>query len=173
MVESVVAVLFVAFLFFALFFLARMLTVKIMLEYAASRVARARTVGLNDFICEKAARVAVMTVAGARLWPDGQALMDGMPEPESDDDEALVDEELAEELRYSAASVVQLARLYMARETPSEAAGFLEYEYWSSLYVDPGDDSSVRMDFAILDIPVSLTGVSHIENHYRDYLLAQ
>ena len=171
MVESVVAVLFVVFLFFALFFLARLLTVKIMLEYSASRVARARTVGLNDFVCNKVARVAVMTVAGARLWPDTEELEANLPELAAEDEE-LLDEELSEELRLRAATVVQLARLYMGRETPSEAAGFMEYEYWRTLYVKPGDDSSVRMDFAILDIPVSLTGVSHIENHYRDYLAA-
>ena len=178
MVESVVAVLFVAFLFFVLFFLSRLLTVKIMLEYSASRVARARTVGLNDFVCEKAARVSVMTVAGRRLWPDEEELAE---EEESDKDpeaDAEVEEfeelgeEFEEKLRYSAASLVQLARLYMGRETPAEAAGFMEYEYWQTLYVEPGDVSKVRMKFKIWDIPVSLEGESHIENHYRDYLAA-
>ena len=64
MVETVLAVLIISFLFLALFKLSHMLTGKIMLEHAAMRVARARAVGMNEFMCLKAARVAVIPVAG-------------------------------------------------------------------------------------------------------------
>ena len=70
MVETVLAVLIVSAVFFGLFRLSRLLAGKILLEHAAMRVARARAVGFNDFMCRKAARVSVIPVAGKRLWPD-------------------------------------------------------------------------------------------------------
>ena len=69
MVETVLAVLVITFLFLVLFKLAHMLMGKIMLEHAAMRVARARAVGCNGFMCLKAARVAVIPAAGERLTP--------------------------------------------------------------------------------------------------------
>ena len=56
MVETVLAVLVITFLFLVLFKLAHMLMGKIMLEHAAMRVARARAVGCNGFMCLKAWR---------------------------------------------------------------------------------------------------------------------
>ena len=112
MIETVLAVLVISFLFFALFRLSHMLTGKIMLEHAAMRVARARAVGFNDFMCVKAARVAVIPVAGKRLWPE-------------------------EELREG----VDIARVRTYLESPdgARARGLLEYEGWQRLGVDPGD----------------------------------
>ena len=112
MIETVLAVLVISFLFFALFKLSHMLTGKIMLEHAAMRVARARAVGFNDFMCVKAARVAVIPVAGKRLWPE-------------------------EELREG----VDIARVRTYLESPdgARARGLLEYEGWQRLGVDPGD----------------------------------
>ena len=51
MVETLLAVLVITGLFLALFKLSHMLTGKIMLEHAAMRVARARAVGMNEFMC--------------------------------------------------------------------------------------------------------------------------
>ena len=64
MVETVIAVLAITFIFLALFSLSHILTGKILVQHAAMRVARARAVGFNDFMCEKTARVAVIPVAG-------------------------------------------------------------------------------------------------------------
>ena len=64
MIETVLAVLIITFLFLTLFKLSYMLTGKILLEHAAMRVARARTVGVHDVMCLKAARVAGIRVAG-------------------------------------------------------------------------------------------------------------
>lgn len=112
MIETVLAVLVISFLFFALFKLSHMLTGKIMLEHAAMRVARARAVGFNDFMCTKIARAAVIPVAGKRLWPEED--VDGMSEVD---------------------------RVYTYFEAPDEARarGLLEYEGWENLSVDPGD----------------------------------
>ena len=73
MVETVIAVLIITFVFLGLFKLSQMLMGKIMLEHAAMRVARARAVGFNDFMCIKAGRGAGIPAAGKRVWPaDGE-----------------------------------------------------------------------------------------------------
>src|SRR5574344_674502 len=69
MLETVIAVLVITFVFLALFKLSHMLTGKILLEHAAMRVARARAVGFNEFMCLKAARICVIPGAGERLKP--------------------------------------------------------------------------------------------------------
>ena len=56
-VETVIAVLIVTSIFLVLFRLSHLLTGKILAEHAAMRVARARAVGFNDFMCRKAARI--------------------------------------------------------------------------------------------------------------------
>ena len=113
MVETLLAVLVITALFFALFRLSRMLTGKIMLEHAAMRVARARAVGMNGFMCLKTARVSVIPVAGRRLRPD-----------ENDERENI--------------SETALARMYMRTPDASYADGLLRYEDWDRLSVHPG-----------------------------------
>ena len=112
MVEALLAVLVITAIFFALFRLSRMLTGKIMLEHAAMRVARARAVGMNEFMCEKVARVAVIPVAGKRIWPD-----------ENDERRNI--------------SETALARMYMRTINWSYADGLLRYENWDRLSVNP------------------------------------
>ena len=113
MVETVLAVLIISFLFLALFRLSHMLTGKIMLEHAAMRVARARAVGMNEFMCVKAGRVSVIPVAGKRLKPG--------PGDERKD-----------------MSETALARMYMRTPDSSYADGLLQYESWKDLSVVPG-----------------------------------
>lgn len=142
MIETVLAVLVVTFLFLALFRLSHMLTGKIMLEHAAMRSARARAVGLNDFMCRKSARVAMIPVAGKRLWPEG------------------------EEFDYE----MELARvpIYMGTPNGAVANGVLEYEGWHRLSVDPGGgfDSRVRLNNDWFD----LKGEASVEKNYQLYL---
>jgi hypothetical protein len=143
MVETVIAVLIVTSVFLCLFRLSQMLTGKIMLEHAAMRVARARAVGFNDFMCRKAARVAVIPAAGRRNWP---AESEGIGYPE------------------------ELARVSIYMNTPNAgvANGVLEYEGWRSLSVDPGegDPARVSMRTGFFD----LRGEAGIEGHYQLYL---
>ena len=156
MIETVIAVLIIALVFFVLFRLSQMLTAKIMLEHAAMRVARARTVGLNDFMCFKAARVAVIPVAGKRLWPEGD---------EFDD-------------------VIERARvpIYMATPNAAVANGVLEYEGWHRLAIDPGSGTHSRtaMGFSLFgdyEKPsigdFKLEGEAKTESNYPLYLIDQ
>ncbi len=113
MIETVLAVLVISFLFLTLFKLSHMLTGKIMLQHAAMRVARARAVGMNEFMCIKAARVSVIPAAGKRLKPG------------PDDERGKMSE-------------TALARMYMRTLDWSYADGLLQYENWKSLSVEPG-----------------------------------
>ena len=113
MIETVLAVLVITFLFLVLFKLSQMLTGKIMLQHAAMRVARARAVGMNEFMCIKAGRVSVIPVAGKRLQPG--------PDDERKD-----------------ISETALARMYMRTLDWSYADGLLRYENWEKFTVRPG-----------------------------------
>lgn len=144
MIETVLAVLVISFLFFTLFSLSHMLSGKIMLEHAAMRVARARAVGFNDFMCLKAARVAVIPVAGKRLWPEEEGFREG----------------------------TDIARVRTYLESPDEgrARGLLEYEDWKRLGVDPGDGGmsviTLKNDWFRLE------GKAGIEDGYTYYMEA-
>ena len=113
MVETVIAVLVVTFIFLVLFNLSHLLMGKILTEHAAMRVARARAVGFNDFMCLKTARIAVIPVSGKRLWPT--------------EDTFSVGNELAR------------VRTYLETPTAALANGLLDYENWRTLTVDAGD----------------------------------
>ena len=142
MVETVLAVLVITFVFLALFKLSHMLTGKILLEHAAMRVARARAVGFNEFMCVKAARVSVIPVAGRCLWPE-----DG---------------------RNDRARELANVAIYMGTPDAAVARGVLEYEGWERLAVDPGDgtDVSVSMETDWFD----LSGQAGVEDNFRLYM---
>lgn len=146
MLEALLAVCLVTFAFLALFKLSHMLTGKILLQHASMRVARARAVGFNDFMCRKSARVSVIPVAGERIWPAG-------------DDAITWDEEIS---RISD---------YLASPTDPHARAILEYENWSALGVRPGDGTdsgcTLKTDWFDLD------GNAGVERHAPYYLTDQ
>lgn len=150
-VETVLAVVFLSFAFLALFRLSHLFTGKVLLEHAAMRVARARSVGFNDFMCRKAARVAVIPVAGTRTWPD----------------------EAGEPLN----AAEELGRIsdYLASEDEARARGILDYANWGDLRVKAGDgtDASVTLGLDVLDGArrVDLVGQAGIEDNASLYLL--
>jgi len=113
MVETLLAVLVITSLFLGLFGLSRLLMGKVMAEHAAMRVARARAVGLNEFQCLKAARVAMIPSSGRRTRPG------------ADDDRKAISE-------------TALARMYMRTPDSNYADALLRYEGWSRLTVTPG-----------------------------------
>ena len=149
MLETVIAVLIITSAFLALFKLSHMLTGKILLEHAAMRVARARTVGMNEFMCVKAARVATIPVSGKRLWP-------------ADDPDFDSDMELGR------------LRIYMLAKDQAVARGVLEYEGWDRLRVEPGDGTRVHVqqDYELFDgeVRYGLEGEAGLENNYTFYL---
>jgi len=138
MVETLLAVLIITSLFLSLFVLSRLLMGKIMVEHAAMRVARARAVGLNGFMCVKAARVAAIPASGKRLHPDGNDERGQMSES-------------------------ALARMYMRTPDASYANGLLRYEYWDQFEIRPGSGggastTALKTDWA------TLRGEAHVDS---------
>ncbi len=142
MIETVIAVLVVTSAFLFLFKLSHVLTGKIMLEHAAMRVARARSVGFNDFMCRKTARVAVIPVAGRRLWPRGD--------------------------EFDWAMELSRVPIYMQAPTPGRANGLLEYAGWDNLHVDQGDGTNTKISLA--NDWFNLRGEAGIEDNAGLYL---
>jgi len=137
MVEALLAVLAITALFLGLFGLSRLLMGKIMVEHAAMRVARARAVGLNEFQCIKAARVAAIPACGKRLYPG------------ADDERGKISE-------------TALARMYMRTPDSGYADGLLRYEYWDRFDIRPGSGggastTALRTDWA------TLRGEAHVD----------
>ena len=112
MLESllVLLVLVAGFLFFYDF--AYGAVTRLLLNHAAGRVARADTVGFNEFHRAKALRVGLIPVSGRRLVPDG-----GRVVPD-------------------AAGELALVRTYLQSDSWADSRGVLDYERWDRLSHD-------------------------------------
>ena len=79
MVETIFVLIFLFLAFYTVFQFADNLRAKLLVDYAASRVARARTVGMNDYMLEKTADIATMAAAGEchTRTDDGKRLYTG------------------------------------------------------------------------------------------------
>lgn len=147
MLETVLGVLFVTFVLLVSFQLMHMLTARIVLDHAAARAARAKAVGLNDYMCLKSARVAMIPVAGHRLWPEGNL---------------------------TAGAELARVPLYMSSEMPARARAILDYEYWGSTRLEAKSDTGLnaKVDARILmeTDDFSMDGEKRIESHYPLYM---
>jgi len=145
MVELLIAMLLVFFVFDGAFRLSRKLLAKTVLDHAAARAARARSVGFNDFMCRKAARASMIPVAGKRLWP-----------------------------QYGGYDEVARIPAYMASKTAGEAAGILEYAGWHSSRVDVksghGVSPEAEASIVLSDPDFRITGRSKVESHFPLYM---
>jgi len=169
MVESIVVLFFLCIVFFLVFDYARLLICRTALDYAASRCARARTVGFNDFMVLKTARLGAMSVSGECL-----TRINGDTIP-------------------STAALVSRMGSYLQAESPAETDGILNFERWHngklgwSCAEPRGDAGELTMYvwqrqnvFNILNPPcattcdeaaeLTLRGEAKIESHYPFYL---
>jgi len=148
MIETVLAVFFLTALFLALMQLSRMAQARIMLDHAAARAARAKAVGFNDFMCVKSARVAMIPVAGERVWP-----------LEGDWDE------------------VARVPVYLESEDEAHALGILEYENWRTTSIDVdsggGPGAKVRAEVLMATDEFRMDGMAEVESHYPLYMYDQ
>ncbi len=148
MIETVFAVVFLTALFLVLMQLSRMLQARIMLDHAAARAARAKAVGFNDFMCLKSARVAMIPVAGERVWP--------------------AEGDWSEAARVPA---------YLEAENEGRARGILEYEHWRTTSIDVwsggGIGSTARADILMATEDFRMDGKAEVESHYPLYMYDQ
>lgn len=147
--ETVLAVFFVTLLFLGLFELALKLNKRIVLDYAAQRVARAKTVGLNDYMCRKTARVATISIAGERLWPEKTA-------------------------SYVYDTSVDLGRIpiYLEAEHESRARAILDYEFWHKMKFSATSDGGTAPEVKaeVSSNEDKIVGEARVESHYPYYL---
>ena len=156
MLETVLAVFFITMLFLLVFQVAHMVTTKILLDQAAARAARAKAVGFNEWMCLKSARVAMIPVAGRRIWPEEGVL-----------------------------SETSLVPIYMTTDHEAMARGILEYERWRTMDFDVnsggGLGAEVSAHVAVEvprfysmsdgdDDPIEIRGAAKVESHFPLYM---
>ena len=108
MVETVVVMFVLCLVFFLIYEYANLLTAHTVVNYAAARAARARTVGFNDFMVTKTIRVATASVAG---------------ECRSHDDKGD---------NLSTGTLVSRMGSYLETEHEADTKGILDFELWDS-----------------------------------------
>jgi len=165
MVETIIVMFFLCLIFFATYEYANILTAHTVLDYAAARAARARTVGFNDFMVTKTVRIATMSVAGKCLTQgeDGGELSTG--------------------------TLVSRMGSYLESEYEADVRGILDFEFWDPCMLgwscsEPGGDASdIKMrvwqertlygasDGDTVDETLHrIEGEAEIEGHYPFYL---
>lgn len=145
MVETLIAILLIMAIFSGVYEITRKLEARTLLDHASARAARAKAVGFNDFMCEKSARVAMIPVAGRRLWPEEGGF-----------------------------SEVSRVPIYLSAEDEALAHGVLEYEYWPSTGIrirsGIGVSPVVEVDMDLVAEDYDATGRAECESHYPFYM---
>lgn len=149
MVETVLAVFFISLIFYGLFELSRKVTARILVDHAAARAARAKAVGFNDFMCLKSARVALIPVAGKRLWP----------------------------VDIPGYNEVSRVPIYLSSENEGRARAVLEYEWWRSTDIGIssgyGLGATARCDIRMETDDYEMEGQAEVESHFPLYMFNQ
>jgi len=170
MVETSIVTVVLCLVFFLLFDYARLVNCRTVLDYAASRCARARAVGFNDFMILKTARLGTMSVSGKSLLT-----MDDSDRPPS------------------TSMLLNRMGSYLQTDSPAETHGILDFELWQpgnlgwSCAETRGDSGEITMHvwqkqpvFNAFNPPgsaerpsaaaITLHGNAKIESHYPFYL---
>ena len=163
MLESIIAMFFLVFVFFLVVDYAELLKTRTVMDYAAARGARARAVGFNDFMVTKTLRIATMPVAG----------------------ECLTAKSLSRSL--DASFLISRSGSYLEAEHENETQGILDFELWnpskfnwSAAESDNGQQGDVNMTVRqrhplLSEIngcgnEVIVEGKAQTESHYHYYL---
>ena len=192
LIETCLAVMMLCLILFGLLQISQLFAAREILQHAANRGARARTVGFNDFMVQKCARVAAIPVSGRLLEPVYthadpalRAMLATMRAGE------LWDAVLSDAVPPGTQAALELARIpdYLASENWAQARWILDYEYWDgglrASYPSPALPGTALMPVTVrhdvrLWVPmhrtfyaadsVTLRAETRIENHYPLYL---
>lgn len=193
MIESLLVVLLAVLCFLIIFQYGYGVSTKLIMTHAAARAARARTVGLNEFMVEKTARVGIIPVAGRRLVPEGTFADAATLRAISTLTPGEAMEMVFRGQANRNAAQLEVARVpdYLMAENEATATGFLNYEGWPDLHTTisegtttRGDTIRVTLDYRVpafidtLGRPsancqgnvIPLSAFYEIENHYSLYL---
>ena len=162
MIESVFVVIAACLCFLALFQFGNLFAAKMTLTHAATRAARARSVGLNHWMVEKAARAASIPVSGKSLvdfgLPAGQTGLVPQKDIGSIWDAALAISPNSPKAQVERARVPE----YMGSENEPTSREILDYERW--------DEMSVAVEEP-LSLDGEAPGVLEVTVHQRQPLL--
>lgn len=132
MIESIIVLMLMCVVFFGVFQLFYAAAARDILDHAAARAARARTVGFNRWMVQKAVRVAAIPVSGKMTMPGNLP-----PDPGR---QALADARTpgrAWDMALRSAPQSQIAQLenalipeYLSTEHSNQARQVLDYECW-------------------------------------------
>ncbi len=194
MIESLLVVLLAVLCFLIIFQYGYGVSSKLILTHAAARAARARTVGLNEFMVEKTARAGMIPIAGKRLQPEGLFLDAATLRAIGDLTPGQAIDMVTRGQANRNLSQLEVARVpdYLTAENDATASGFLDYEGWNDLEstisegtLADGDTIRVTLSYHVpafipgLGRPapggagktiIPITAFYEIENHYSLYL---
>ena len=164
MVESVIAILAITFAFLCAVEFSDLLRAKLLMRHAAARAARCRAVGMNRYMAEKSARVAMIPASGRRLFP---AAGDVGLENVSAAYAARIGDAVPAVLRapaWSPEAAIELWRIpaYLESRDESYARGVLDYELWDATRIDAGGpvSASPRIRATVGQTRPRITGAS-------------
>ncbi len=162
MIESVFVIIVACLCFLAIFQYANLFAAKMTLTHAATRAARARTVGLNHWMVEKAARAAAIPVSGKSLLEFGvpstpTLVMQGVS-PGRIWDDALSASPVSAKAQLERARVPE----YMGSVNSPTSREILDYELWEEM------DLSVEEP---LDVDGTMPGALEVTVRQRQPLL--
>ena len=163
MLESIIAMFFLVFVFFLVVDYAELLKTRTVMDYAAARGARARAVGFNDFMVTKTLRIATMPVAGECVTAKNLGISP------------------------SAGFLISRSGSYLESECECETKGILDFELWNPCKFSwnatesyNGQQSDVTMTVRqrhplLSEVrsccnEVTVEGKAQTESHYRYYI---
>jgi hypothetical protein len=165
-IESCIVIAIICLVFMGFFQLSQFYVAQEILHYASGRVARAQTVGFNDFMIRKVMRIATIANAGGML----------VPEPPGNP---------AEQRNIERGRIP----LYLLEGNPGRVSGILDYEDWDRIgYAFSGsfEDAAVLKTEVYQAFPIRffskvfhafydkdyipMRGKAYMENHWQLYL---
>jgi hypothetical protein len=174
----------------------QMVAARDVMNHAAARGARARTVGFNAFMVRKVVRAASIATAGRMVTPEYENVNLMLENLVATESPGIVWDTVLPIVPHSAQTPIELARIpfYLGAESPGWASIMLDYEDWDTISYLPSEiagipDGNPETDQMIqfstrqnypLRIPmhrafyaadsITLQGQATIESHYPLYL---
>ncbi len=187
MVESCIVMAMMSLIFFVMLQISQLFAAQEILDYAAFKGARARTVGFNDFMVYKVVRIGSIANAGKLSNPVFQRSSPLAGQIDSLDggdlwQMAVIASPGSEQYEIESSRIPE----YLAAEHWGHLQSVLDYENWNSIHAwNPAAVQAKEIDFnTSQDVPlwvplhkafidadsISMHGESRIENHSELYL---
>lgn len=134
LIESCLVIAMMCLIFMGLFQISQIFAARQILHHAATRGARAQTVGFNWWMVEKCVRVASIPNAGKMTRP-GFTRQDLSLQTMVKEKPGVLWDWVLQQVPHSEQSDLEIARApeYLASETPARARAVLDYEDWDTV----------------------------------------